>query len=254
MHADLRRRLEAGEFAEAFPGEMKLVDEYGVSRNTVREAVRHLRAEGAVVAGRGRRPRLGSDVEIEQSLGALYSLFSSVEAAGMEQRSVVRALDVRTDSGAAERLGLGPATPLLFLERLRLAAGEPLAIDQVWFPAVLAEGLIDADFTRTGFYDELASRAGVRLTGGHEQIHAVVPSRAERGLLALEPGVAAFVIDRLGFVRDRRVEWRHTVVRGDRFSVVAQFSAGTGYRLGTGDRCRRPVDQAVPETSLRRPG
>jgi GntR family transcriptional regulator len=43
--------------------------------------------------------------------------------------------------------------------------------------------------------------------------------------------VSAFAIERLGFVRDRRVEWRHTVVRGDRFSVVAEFSAGTGYRL-----------------------
>jgi GntR family transcriptional regulator len=32
-------------------------------------------------------------------------------------------------------------------------------------------------------------------------------------------------------VREHPVEWRHTVVRGDRFSVVAEFSAGIGYRL-----------------------
>jgi len=41
---DLRRRLDLDEFRTAFPGELALVAEYGVSRHTVREAVRRLRA------------------------------------------------------------------------------------------------------------------------------------------------------------------------------------------------------------------
>jgi GntR family transcriptional regulator len=228
---DLRRRADSGEFAEAFPSEMALVDAYGVSRNTVRDAVRRLRSDGIVVAGRGRRPRLGVGVEIEQPLGALYSLHDSVEAAGLEQRSIVRVLEVRADSSAAAHLGIESDAPLVYLERLRLAAGEPLAIDHVWFPAKVAESLLAVDFTHTGFYDELANRTGIRLTGGKEHIHAVMPTRGERSLLKLGSGIAAFAIDRLGYVRDRPVEWRHTLVRGDRFSVIAAFSAGTGYRL-----------------------
>jgi len=228
---DLRRRVDDGEFADAFPSEMALVDAYGVSRNTVRDALRRLRSEGTVVAGRGRRPRLGDQVEIEQPLGALYSLYDSVEAAGFEPTSVVRSLSVLHDPDVAERLALPRDTALVHLERLRLADNEPLAIDQVWFPAEIAEPLLDVDFTRVGFYDELASRSGIRLTGGRERLRAVTPSRLERSLLELPPGVAAFAIERLGLVRDRPVEWRHTIVRGDRFSVVAEFSAGIGYRL-----------------------
>jgi GntR family transcriptional regulator len=30
------------------------------------------------------------------------------------------------------------------------------------------------------------------------------------------------------------VEWRHTLIRGDRFSLVAEFSARTGYQLSLG--------------------
>jgi GntR family transcriptional regulator len=228
---DLRRRVEAGEFADAFPSELTLVDDYGVSRNTVRDALRRLRSEGTVVAGRGRRPRLGDQVEIEQPLGALYSLYDSVEAAGLEPTSVVRSLSLLRDPDVADRLDLSRYAALVHLERLRLADGEPLAIDQVWFPAEIAEPLLGVDFSRVGFYDELASRAGVRLTGGRERFRAVTPSRLERSLLELPSGVAAFAIERLGFVRERPVEWRHTVVRGDRFSVVAEFSAGIGYRL-----------------------
>ena len=53
MHSDLQGRLEGGEFTDEFPGEMTLVAQYGVSRNTVREAVRRLRADGVVVAEAG---------------------------------------------------------------------------------------------------------------------------------------------------------------------------------------------------------
>ncbi|MDQ3763504.1 MAG: GntR family transcriptional regulator [Actinomycetota bacterium] len=231
VHTDLQRRLDIGEFTDAFPGELALVAEYAVSRHTVREALHRLRSDGIVVAERGRVPRVAGPAEIEQPLGALYSLFASVEAAGQVQRSVVRALDVRGDGVIAARLGLEESAPLLHLERLRLAAEEPLAVDRVWLPAELAAPLLDADFTHTALYDELAKRCGVRLSGGHEHIRAVVPTPAERALLGAGVGVAAFAIDRIGCSAGRPVEWRHTLVRGDRFTLSAQFSAREGYRL-----------------------
>src|SRR3954447_12088621 len=125
---DLRRRLDHDEFAVAFPGELALVAQYGVSRHTVREAVRRLREEGLVIAGRGRTPRRAEPVPIEQPLGEVFSLFSAVEAAGKVQRSVVRTLDVRADGVVAARLGLEESTPLVHLERLRFSDEEPLAI------------------------------------------------------------------------------------------------------------------------------
>ena len=201
--ADLRRRLGAGEFSAAFPGELALVAEYRVSRHTVREALRRLREEGLVVAERGRPPRLASPTEIAQPLGTPYSLFQSVEATGRVQRNVVRTLDVRADGVVAARLGLEESTPLVHLERLRFSDEEPLAIDRVWMPERLAAPLLDADFARTALYDEYAARCGIRVTGGHEHLRAVVPDEAERELLGTGPEVAAFAIDRLG-LRARR--------------------------------------------------
>jgi GntR family transcriptional regulator len=229
--ADLRRRLDQDEFGSAFPGELALVAEYGVSRHTVREAVRRLRDEGVVVAGRGRPPRRVEPAEIEQPLGEIYSLFSAVEATGRVQRSVVHTLDVRADGVVAARLGLEESTPLVHLERLRLADAEPLAVDRVWLPERLAAPLLEVDFARTGLYAEYATRCGVRVTGGSERIRAVVPGEAERELLGVGPGVAAFAIDRIGLAEGVAVEWRHTLVRADRFSVTAHFDARDGYRM-----------------------
>jgi GntR family transcriptional regulator len=233
--ADLRRRLADGEFATTFPGELALVAEYGVSRQTVRHALRQLREDGVVVAARGRQPRV-TPVEIEQPIGALYSLFTSVEATGQEQRSIVHILDIRADGVVAARLGLEESTPLVYLERLRLAGGEPLAVDRVWLPAHLAAPLLDADFTHTALYAEYRRRCGVALTGGRESIRAVVPTAAERLLLGIGPDTAAFAIDRLGLADDRPVEWRHTLVRGDRFGITADFTARDGYRLALAPR------------------
>jgi GntR family transcriptional regulator len=231
LRADLRRRLDAGAFDDEFPGELALVAEYGVSRHTVRSALRDLRAEGIVVAERGRRPRLAAHDLIAQPLGTLYSLFALVEAAGLRQTSVVLTRDIRADGVVADRLQLEASTPLFHLERLRLAGGEPLALDRVWLPASLAAPLMEADFTHTALYHELATRAGIRLAGGQEHIRAVVPNRAEQRLLGLPRSVGALAIDRLGYAGDRPVEWRRTLIRGDRFSLIAQFSQRTGYQL-----------------------
>jgi GntR family transcriptional regulator len=41
---------------------------------------------------------------------------------------------------------------------------------------VLAAPLLGADFTHTSLYAELATRAGIRLDRGHEDVHAMVPT------------------------------------------------------------------------------
>ncbi len=234
VHDDLERRVEAGEFAAAFPGELALAEEYQVSRHTVREALRRLRQAGVVKGERGRTSRLTGPAEIDQPLGTLYSLFAAVEAAGQTQRSVVRARDIRADGVVATRLSLEGSTPLFYLERVRLASDHPLALDRVWLPADVGAPLVTVDFTATALYDELRHRCGVALTGGQEHMRAVIPTNAERKILEMPEGVAALAIERLSFSDRRPVEWRHTLVRGDRFAVSAEFSARTGYHLSGG--------------------
>lgn len=240
---DLRARLADGEFASSFPGELELTKQYSVSRHTVREALRHLRAEGVVTAARGRRPRL-APAEIEQPLGALASLFAAVESRGLEQRSIVRVLDVRADGVVAPRLGLEESTPLVHLERLRFAGAEPLALDRVWLPAELARPLLAADFTHTALYAELAVHCNVFLTGGREQVRAALASRAERALLHLPPDAALLVVERTGCLHGRPVEFRHTLVRGDRYAVTAAFDA-RGYQLTAGPPAPPPPPRSI---------
>lgn len=226
----LRERLGRGDFDERFPTDSELVDEFGVSRHTVREAVRHLNKAGVLRRERG-RGTVVNRAEFEQPLGALYSLFGSVEASGIEQRSVVRELCETTDSAVAERLGLPVDAPLFFLERLRFAGTDPLALDRAWLSMADAGVLLDANFERTALYDELDRRSGLRPDAGWERLAPLNPTADERALLKMRRGEAAMLVERLGSYRDRPIEWRTTIVRGDRYRFVSHFRSGVAPSL-----------------------
>ncbi len=224
VETDLRRRLGAGEFEGRFPTDMELVEQYGVSRHTVRDAVARLTDDGLLE----RRPGLGTVVRpppFQQPLGSLYSLFRSIEERGVEQRSRVLALDERRDPRAAERLELPADAPLVYLRRLRYADDEPLVVDESWLPADIARPLLDADFTHTALYTQLTEQAGVRVESGWEHIRPVIPDSDVRALLELPDDEAAFAVERLA--RDdvgRAVDVRLSLVRGDRYGFVARWS------------------------------
>lgn len=225
LEHELRRRMELGHFTDRFPTDRELMEIYGVSRHTARHAVSQLGADGILRRSRG----IGTSVDprtFERSLGALYSLFQVVEESGIPQRSEVRNLTRVRDADAAGRLGLDPDTELVYIDRVRFAGEEPLALDRIWMPSTAAEPLLEADFTRTSLYNELERTIGRRPNEGWERIHPAIPTADERMCLDLDEGAAVFSIERLGTHNGEPLEWRVTTIRGDRFTFVADWTAG----------------------------
>ncbi len=227
---DLRRRLLDGEFEDRFPTDEELRHAYDVSRQTVREAVRHLTAEGLVVRERGRGSSVTPPV-LEQPLHSLYSLASTVRAGGIEERSEVLAAERRPAVGdVAFRLDVDSGTQVIFIERLRFAGSEPIAWDRSWLPADQAGALLGADLSSGGLYDLLAAHCSLRITGGWERIRPVIPEPTERKLLRLPPKTAAFSMERRATVGETPIEWRRSLIRGDRYSLIAQWPSGAPAR------------------------
>ena len=225
LELELRRRMEVGHFGRRFPTDRELMTIYGVSRHTARHAVSQLGADGILRRSRG----VGTSVDrrtFERSLGSLYSLFQVVEESGVPQRSDVRALEIVTDPEDADQLDLEPESQLILIDRLRWAGDEPLAIDRIWLPADVAEPLLRADFTHTSLYNELDRSAGMHPNAGWERIHPGIPTDDERRSLRLADGEAVFSIERLGTYNGDPLEWRVTTIRGDRFTLVADWTAG----------------------------
>lgn len=230
LEKKLRERLDAGEFDEGFPTDLQLTNDYEVSRHTVREAVRHLNKTGLLKRERGRGTVINR-TEFEQSLGTLYSLFQSVESAGVVQTSQVLRLEIVTDSIAAAHLDVSEGTELVLLERLRLAAGAPLAVDRAWIPGEKARGLLDIDWSHTALYAELAESGAPVPNQGWERLTPVTPSAVDRTLLGLRKTDAVFFLERLGCRDGVAVEWRTTIIRGDRYRFVSDWTKGEPSQL-----------------------
>jgi len=230
LETELRQRLESGEFDSGFPTDLDLTESYGVSRHTVREAVRHLNKTGVLRRERGKGTVVNRS-EFEQSLGTLYSLFQSVESAGVEQTSEVIRLEVVSDAVAASHLLVDDDVELILLERLRLAGGAPLAVDRAWLRHDVAPTLLAVDWNHTALYAELAAAGAPVPNQGWERLTPIVPSPADRSRLGLRKTDAAFFLERLGCRDGTPIEWRTTIIRGDRYRFVTDWSVGVRNEL-----------------------
>ena len=231
--AHLSTRVGGGEFAEGFPGEIELAREYGVSRGTIRSALRPLRETGTISAHRGQKPRVIRGGESD-SFGPVYSLFESVQASGMTQRSIVLIREIATDPDVATQLSLPHEEQLFHLSRLRLADDKPLAVDHVWLPADRVRPLLNVDFAETALYRELRERCGITLEGGREEARAAIASVADVESLGCAIGAPIFRIRRIGFSSGVPLELRCSHILGDRYLMTSTFG-----RTDLGSQCGR---------------
>ena len=220
---DLRRRLASGEFENGFPAERELIEQYEISRHTMRDAMRRLNNEGLISRERGRGTFVRK-ASIEQRVGTLYSLFRSIEDQGFEQRSKVLGLEELPAPEIARQLGLRSNTKFVYLHRLRYANDAPIATDELWLPSSLAAPLLRADFDHTAVYAELDQRCNIRPGAGWERVHPVIPTADERSLLQITSKQAAFLVERYTEFHGRPLEWRRTVIRGDLYTFSTAWN------------------------------
>lgn len=225
LAAELRRRLSAGDFDKRFPTEAELVEAFGISRATVREAIRRLRADGLVDARRGS----GTFVvrrQLDVPILGMSGLAQTITAAGLSETSTV----LRNEEGPAGEvvawaLGTESHETVQWVERVRFADGEPLALDRsaLWLDAAERRDFLGGGLGQGSLYGLLETRCGLRVSGGREWLRAVTCSQAERGLLRLGRGEGVFEVERVAYAGDRPLEWRRSLVRGRSYVLGATW-------------------------------
>jgi GntR family transcriptional regulator len=226
IEADLRDRIRAGELA---PGaqvetELELMERYGVSRATVRQALGGLIALGALEVRRG----LGTYVaapRFEHTIGGFYSFSREIERHGLKPGTTV--LGLRTEPApddVAEALGVAPSTTMVSLRRLRLAGQDPLVVETSYLPAQRFPGLETVDFSTVRLYDTLMHQYGCRPSRARETFEPVLLTADEAALLDQRHGEPALRVERIAFDQDDLpIEFCRSTVRGDRYRYSVEL-------------------------------
>ncbi|MBW3559788.1 MAG: GntR family transcriptional regulator [Proteobacteria bacterium] len=203
----------------ALPSERTLSELTGASRVTIRKAIHQLAEEGLLL----RRHGSGTYVapRIEQHSGDLTSFSADAATRGEAPGSIwiVKALSAPTEEEAAI-LAAAPTTLVARLGRVRLADGQPLAIEHAVVPAELLPGL---DQIQDSLYAALAMK-GNRPFRGEQRLRASTATSVEAGLLSMEEGGEILRIERRTFLEDGRpVELTRSAYRGDRYTFVTEL-------------------------------
>jgi len=211
--ADLRLRLERGEFDERFPTDKELTARYGVSRHTVREAVRRLDMVD-------RRPRLGG--RIRRPATALENLGRSLRALGVELTVAATGRGRRRSAGIAAALGADPGRPLEVLAHLVSADGQPLLASELWLLPGSPLGAGDVDgLLGVGPGDDAITVDG-------ESVLPMVASAELREALHLAAGAAVFCAEHRVDVDGRPAGWLRAFIRPERYRCIVRWDPGSG--------------------------
>lgn len=210
---DLIRSAEPGTTA---PSERELVMHFGVARMTVRQALDCLVAEGLLqrVPGRG---TFVAHAPAPIHAG-LASYTEDMQRRGLRPDS--RTLLARRESagpGVAKALSVDEGTCILHWQRLRLADGEPMCIEDAYIVDGLVQGLLDQPLPAS-LYAELRRR-GIGATSGEDSIEADRADAEQARLLGVSEGAAVLRIARRTFTEDLPVVVSRTTYRADRYTL-----------------------------------
>ena len=195
--ADIRRRVEVGEFAQnrLLPSEAELSRAYDASRVTIRRALDELRDLGLVDARQGFGWFVAGD-PLVQSLGQLRTIEAQLTDAGISsERRILDFAFIAAPPGPGAVLA---ADRVLEVRRVNLADGEPFARVTVWCPASLARHLSLRDVERAPFYELL----DVPLGSATQTIAASIAGEDDATLLELPAGAPVLLCRRTTFSDD----------------------------------------------------
>ena len=161
LMAEISSRVDDGTYAvgERIPSEEKLIDMYGVSRITVRRAIKELVEGGLLV----KRPGKGTYVN-EPQVKAKFtqdndvnSFTSACEENGMVAGAHLVACE-EVPAIAAERAFFGDDSRLLLIERVRTADGVPIMVEENYLPVADYGFLEEANLENTSLFSLIFDR------------------------------------------------------------------------------------------------
>ena len=214
----LRRQVMHGLLdGEVLPSEPVLASDFGVSRNTVREALELLRREGLVQ----RIPGVGTVAGQRKYLHGIDHLMGLAETLPAAVRNEVRvACLVDAPASVARRLDLAPGEPVIHLERRRFADDLPLSLDLTYLPADVGEPLLDQDLAGRDVFALLEELTGRRLGAAEIVLEAVAADRHSAAILEVPAGAPLLMLERLTRLDDGRpVDLEFVRFRGDRITM-----------------------------------
>lgn len=215
----LRAQIHAGAYADGLPAEQQLAADFFVSRNTVREALAALKAEGMI----GRGPKVGTYVlarKYPHGLDTLVGLKETFKNYGEVRNEVRAAMELAAPPAVAHRFGLDPGARVVFIERLRYLGELPLSLDLTYLAPDIGAQVLRHPLETDDVFSLIERVSGQRLGSATLALEAVAADPHSAATLQIPDGSPVLMLERLTCLADGRpVDLEYIRMRGDRITM-----------------------------------
>jgi GntR family transcriptional regulator len=209
---------------DQLPPENVLCDRFGVSRQTLRQAMESLAQDHILYRQRPKGTFVGFGAA-EGDLQIVRSVWEDLRRLGMEP--TVRVLDtaVRTAAEIAAFLEVSPETSVLELRRVFSADGAAVSHDCAYFPLPEFTWLLQEDLSQS-WYELLRTRRGIAISYARTIVEATLADAEVSRHLGIEPGMPLLRLRRQTYTNgdDHPIAYTSALYRSDRYQFAVTLS------------------------------
>jgi GntR family transcriptional regulator len=206
---------------DSVPSEQAISAQFGVSRMTVRQALKSLADLGVIYSRRGKGTFV-ADNKLEKSFRQVLSFTEEMTARGSTASSrLLRFCVEPADEPAAAALRLPVGEKLNSLKRLRLADSVPMGIEWSRIPLRLCPDLQKTLSPSGSLYHTLTQHYGIKIAVTDEVAEAGLADTEQAQLLHIPRRSPVLLFSRISYVESgKAVEYVVSIYRGDRYKIV----------------------------------
>ncbi|WP_201375504.1 GntR family transcriptional regulator [Ktedonobacter robiniae] len=222
----MREKIRNGEWqpGNLIPSERELSEQYGISRMTARQAITELVNEGLFYREQGRGTFV-SHHRITQHLTQLTGFSEDMHARG--QRPSAHVLSAKmwpVDETVAERLHIKLGDKVFRLHRLRLADGDPLALETSFIHFMGCERLLEEDLNQHSLYYLLETKYGQPPMEADQELEAGLVGPEEAKVLKIAVGSPVLYTRRTTYTeRKQPLEYATSMYCGHKYTFYTHL-------------------------------
>lgn len=210
---------------DQIPAEPELIDQYQVSRSTVRIVLDMLVNKSLIYRQRGRGTFV-SQPSVEQALVRIINFTEDMHQRGIIPSSKVISSEVLpAPIDIAEKLQVSTGEELVLLRRLRLGNEEPMGLEESYLIHSFCPGILDRhDFSTYSLRESIAQDYGVQWLRASQVIRSINAPHDMARFLEVPNKAALLSIERVTYSKeDIPIEFLRIYFRGDRYSLFNEL-------------------------------
>lgn len=222
LKEEIKKKILNGTYKEndLIPSERELGEQFNLSSTTVRRALNDLVQEKLLErkAGKGTFVRTS---KVKRDLRKVLGFTANMQEMGLSPTTKVLSKKiVPANLFARQRLGIEKGTPVLKLNRLRLANDVPMMLEARYIRTDLCPGIEKHDLSSSLWkvFENIYGHKPYRHT---QNVTIARFSGPQAALFGLEGGALAFLINGVTYIKDGQpIECEESLYRSDKYDLA----------------------------------